>query len=206
MATNYFSSLSYVPYIADKNSPYIKLAANIFKRVQTTLEAKFNRTLYYPYDILEHDTPESIAYNYYGSANYHWVILLVNEMTDPFWDWPMGTNQFEQYIINKYGSIDSAHTTPHHHETIEQKASVDGYGYETGDVLLEEGIYCNSQYSFSIAGEAPLPAGSSLLVKEVSQYTYELELNESKRSIKVLDSRYLSEFVQQFRQLVADEV
>ena len=36
---------------------------------------------------------------------------MFNDIYDPVFDWPLGSKQFENYIINKYGSIDSALTT-----------------------------------------------------------------------------------------------
>jgi len=205
MAVNYFNELSYMYYAPDRDMASIKVVTNIFKRVQTTLETKFNRTLYYPYQIRDQDTPDFLAHSYYGASNYHWVIFLVNDITDPHWDWPLKSEQFEKYVITKYGSITAAATTPHHHETIEQKATADGFGYTEGDILLDGGTYCNSLFEYSVAGEA-WAEGDPALVREVSQYDYEYELNESKREIKMLNKRHLSTMISQFRSLVADEV
>ena len=194
------------------DSHELKLVTDIFKRIQITLESKINKTAYYPYAIKESDTPEILAYNYYGSAEYHWLILLTNEMIDPNWDWPMNDIKFEKYLIAKYGSLAYAYSTIHHHETLELSAPsngpyVDGnyLGWTAGDVILDGGIYCNSDFSYSVTtAVAGWDFPNIDCVKAVTLYEYEWELNEDKRKIRVVDKQYLSDVVQQFNAL-ADE-
>jgi hypothetical protein len=40
--------------------------------------------------------------------------------------------------------------------------------------------------------------------KAVSNYTYEFELNESKRKIRILDSKYVSQVEEQFKGLMSN--
>ena len=54
-------------------------------------------------DVKEGETPERLADKFYGDSNYHWVILHVNEIIDPRFDWPLTTYQLEQYVGSKYG-------------------------------------------------------------------------------------------------------
>ena len=202
MAIDFFKELSKIVYVSDRDDAYnVKVATNILKRIQVTLEGKFHRSFYYPYDIKEGETPEIIAYKYYGSPKYHWLILLANDMVDPHWDWPMDRNQFEQYVAEKYGSLPSAVSTIAYHETLEQRAAVDAYGYTEGDILLDGGIQCNSNFTYSSAGET---FESIDCVKAVYQYQYEEDLNEKKRTIRVIDKQYLTVILEQFRTLVKD--
>jgi len=202
---DYFQTLPKLAY-RERDSTSLKVVSNVFKRAQITLESKINRTLYYPYDIKEGETPEFIATAYYGSPKFHWVVLLTNEMTDPHWDWPLPSVQFEKYIVAKYGSLEAASTTTHHNETIELKAEVSGYGYEVGDVYLAGGVHCNSDFTFSVAGESVADFQKHQCVKNVSNYDYEHKLNESKRKIKLLDRQYLGSLVEQFERIVGSTV
>jgi len=203
MAIDFFKELSKIVYVSDRDDAYnVKVAANILKRIQVTLEGKFHRSFYYPYDIKEGETPEIIAFNYYGSPKYHWIVLLANDMVDPHWDWPMNRNQFEQYITEKYGSLSSAIATISHHETLEIRADEDGYGYSAGDILLDGGIPCNSNFTYSVTGKE---FQSIDCVKTVYQYDYEENLNEKKRTIRLIDKRYLPVIVEQFKTLVKDQ-
>lgn len=202
MAVDFFKELSKIVYVSDRDDAYnVKIAANILKRIQVTLEGKFHKSFYYPYDIQEGETPEIIAFKYYGSPKYHWIILLANDMIDPHWDWPMDRNQFERYVTEKYGSLSSAISTISHHETLEIRAEDDGYGYTAGDILLDGGIHCNSNFKYSAAGENFV---SNKCVKAVYQYDYEEDLNEKKRTIRVIDKRYLPVIVEQFKNLVKE--
>ena len=65
-----------------------KVVVDIFKRVRATIKAQTDATSYYNWTILEEQTPEALSYNYYGSPNYHWIILLMNSIRDPQWQWP----------------------------------------------------------------------------------------------------------------------
>jgi hypothetical protein len=122
-------------------------------------------------------------------------------MVDPHWDWPMPRVQFEQYIIEKHGSLSSAGSTISHHETLELIASDDGWGYTAGDILLDGGIHCNSNFTYSAANKT---FGSPECVKTVYQYDYEVALNEKKRTIKIIDKRYLPVIIDQFKTLVKE--
>lgn len=58
--------------------------------------------LFLPYTIKEGEKPEDIAYNYYGSVDYTWLVLLANNMSDPYHDWPLDTEEFNKFLMKKY--------------------------------------------------------------------------------------------------------
>lgn len=61
-----------------------------------------NPKSFLPYTVHEGERPEDIANLYYGSVDATWLVLLANNITDPYYDWPMDENQFNKYMINKY--------------------------------------------------------------------------------------------------------
>lgn len=61
-----------------------------------------NPYLFLPYTIKDNDRPEDIAYYYYGSTDYTWLVLLANNIIDPYHDWPLKDDDFNQYLIKKY--------------------------------------------------------------------------------------------------------
>lgn len=71
---------------------------------RTVIKQKYSDKLsvYYPYDLQDGDTPEIIAYKYYGDAEKHWLVLLANETMDPFFDFSLPYTEFENYITSKY--------------------------------------------------------------------------------------------------------
>lgn len=61
-----------------------------------------NPYLFLPYTVADEDRPEDIAYYYYGSTDYTWLVLLANNIIDPYHDWPLKEEDFNKYLINKY--------------------------------------------------------------------------------------------------------
>jgi hypothetical protein len=64
-----------------------------------------NPYLFLPYTISDEDRPEDIAYYYYGSTDYTWLVLLANNIIDPYHDWPLKEDDFNKYLIKKYEQI-----------------------------------------------------------------------------------------------------
>jgi len=82
----------------------IKTVKDISKNIRFRSEILSNITLYDEYDIRDGDTPEIIAQKYYGSPEYHWVVMLCNERYDYINDFPLPTYELEQHITQKYGT------------------------------------------------------------------------------------------------------
>ena len=61
------------------------------------------------YDVKEGETPEIIADKLYGDSQLHWVILMTNDITDRYHQWPMSTPQFLAFINDKYDNVDGVH-------------------------------------------------------------------------------------------------
>jgi hypothetical protein len=61
-----------------------------------------NPYLFLPYTVSEEDRPEDIAYYYYGSTEYTWLVLLANNIIDPYHQWPLKEDDFNKYLIKKY--------------------------------------------------------------------------------------------------------
>jgi hypothetical protein len=63
------------------------------------------------YQIKDYDTPENICYRLYGDSSLSWILFYFNSIIDPFFDWPLNTNELRKYCINKYGenNLDTVH-------------------------------------------------------------------------------------------------
>lgn len=196
---HYFSYMPTVPYESFDGSGQYKVVTDVFKRVRATLEARQDKTIYYNYTVSDGETPEVIAYKYYGQARYHWVVLLMNEIRSPQWCWPLNSSSFEKYIIKKYGSVETALTTHSHYETKEITAPITAYGYTKGDVILQAGLPANANFTYSYAGGS---FGTSSSYKEVFMYGKEEAENEAKRNIILLRRNLLSSFMNEFENLI----
>ena len=97
----YFENLPVIPYDSVGNLTY-KDVTNLLRRVALRTNVRTNVLLYDTYDVREGETPESIADKLYDDSELHWVIMIVNNITDRYHGWPMNGAQFLQYLNDKY--------------------------------------------------------------------------------------------------------
>lgn len=97
-----FPVLPYPVYVGDKRT-YV-LARNILRRVALT-ETVNDKAVFINYDLKDGERPEHVANRVYGNANHHWLILLTNEITDPYYGWYMSQTTLEQYIQKRYSGL-----------------------------------------------------------------------------------------------------
>ena len=156
-----------------------KLVTDILRRIKIRESIKDNSSLFDKYDVSNGETPEEIAYKIYGSPEYHWVILLLNDITDRYYGWPLSEYAFEQYVKNKYSNPSSVH----HYEVTQSSGRTTSNGPE--------------DYSHKIEVNSDATGAEA-----VTNYEYERRLQEQKRQIKLLDPAYLPAFEQEFNKLV----
>jgi hypothetical protein len=206
----YFKYFPTVPYDTFDGSGQYRVVTDIFKRVRATLGARNDKTIYYNYYVRDKERPEHLAYKYYGDVRYHWVILLMNEIRDPQWCWPLDMNTFDKYIIEKYGSAEVARAQHSHYETKEILAPATDDNYTVGDVVLPAGQIIHNgdtfTYSYtSMVNGVPTTTRTWGILdtnKAVFAYDKELQDNEDKRKIIFLRRNLLPEFVSEFEGLV----
>lgn len=101
----YFSNfpvLQYPVYVGDKKTfPFVR---NILRRVALA-EGVNKQAVFIEYNVKDGERPEHIANRIYGNPNHHWLILLTNEITDPYHGWYMSELTLQQYIQKKYSGI-----------------------------------------------------------------------------------------------------
>ena len=84
------------------SSQQYETAKNIFRRFRIS-DAALDSLLYYKrYTVTDSDRPDLIAEKIYGDSDYDWIILLANNIINPYFDWPMSTPVLEDYINKKY--------------------------------------------------------------------------------------------------------
>ena len=92
-----------IPY--DSVGDYkFKDVTNLLRRVALRARVRTNVLLYDTYDVKSGETPESLSHRLYGDSEYHWIIMLVNDITDRYHDWPMSEAQYE--ISQESGNTD----------------------------------------------------------------------------------------------------
>jgi hypothetical protein len=95
------------PVISYANSNCI----DITKRVTIDVTLRNSPMLYTNYTLKAESRADVIASNYYEDPYYEWLLYLTNGVIDPYYDWHLGTTDFNEFIIDKYGSIEAAMKT-----------------------------------------------------------------------------------------------
>lgn len=204
----YFDTFPFVTSVNDRGNQ--SQLINITLRTKLIPQLSRNPLIFYKYSVQEGDTPEIIAHKYYGDAYRYWMILIANEIMDPQWSWPLTTQQFTKYIIDKYSEaagsqspVDYTQVTIHHYEKIITTYDDSNQTTVVKNVIIDEDTYNNlmetkKQAEFDYGGIVTY----SVSKKAVSIFDYENELNESKRNIKLINSNYVSDVENQFKYLM----
>jgi len=177
------------------------LMTNLMARSSVIPSLLDNAALFYQYDIQDGDTPESVAYKYYGESYRYWIVLFANQILDPQWNWPMNNVVFAAYLNDKYPST-NVFTTIHHYEKIITQTD-----FGTNITTTERVEISQDEYNTLITGTNTytLPTGKvSVTVSKnaVSIYDYELALNEANRKINILNNTYVNEIEKEFKSLM----
>lgn len=208
----YFNSLPQVN-VTDTNGN-ITVATNIIARNYLVPSLKNNVNIMYKYDIKEGDTPENIAYRYYGSTDRFWMVLFANNIMDPQWEWPLSSKQFDAYIINKYAvdanSTDSSivlsytQSTAHHYEQdLITFNSQDGQKQTVTIEIDQDTFQTSLDQSVSMQFPNGVVATRQVNYRQVSIYDYEVGKNESNRRINIINSSYVNQIEKQFQSLMS---
>ena len=196
----YFDTLPKVIYTQNGVS---SVYTNLLARVSVIPEILKDPLIYYSYDIQEGDTPEVIAHKYYGDSYRYWIVLFANELLDPQWDWPLTYSVFEQYLADKYPSI-NVYTEIEYYEKVITQYDVNTQTTTVNKVRIDEDAY--NGLPVTQTATYTLPTGPVTITTDrnaVSIYDYELSLNEAKRNIKILNSNYVGEMENQLKKLMA---
>lgn len=224
---SYFLQFPYIlyPNFNDQSGNTFSILKNITIRVVRTISPTDDKSLYYKYLIKEGETIESISYKIYDSSEYYWVLMLINERYDRFYDFPLDSEQFQKYIVDKYGSVSAAQTTYKYYireayerysnnvgETVESQIN-GATGFLTNDLIgsvVEDNSFFievpQIDYDFinpDTITPRPISQNGRIMKKAKSLYEYEFELNESKRNIIILNEEYLGDFIKLFNALVS---
>ena len=196
----YFDTLPKLVY-SDQNGVKT-IRTNLLARVSVVPEVFKNPLIYYQYDIQDGDTPEIIAHKYYNDMYRYWIILFANEILDPQWNWPLNTNQFNDFLASKYPST-NIYTTVHHYEKTITQFDISTQTTTVNTVEITQSDY-NSFMPVNSTFTLPTgPVNYTTSASVVNIYDYEVAQNEAKRTINILNSQYIDQFEQEFKKLLS---
>ena len=175
----YFRNFPLIPYDSEGNLKF-KTVTNLLRRVGMRTKLKTNTLLYDTYNVKEGETPEMIAHKLYGDPELHWIILLINEVTDRYHQWPMSLPQFQEYLVDKYDNPDGIH----HYETTQDSG--------------------NTKVKIEVFNEVDDDAYTGLI--PITNREYEENEQDRKRQIRLVDPSFVEQFVDEFKVLMEESV
>ena len=155
-----------------------KLLPNILRRVKLRSGIRSGAFLFDNYDVRDGERPEDIAFKLYGDPELHWVILMTNNITDRYYQWPLTQPQFQEYMTDKYGA--GSEDAVHHYEITQTSGPTSSRDYS-------HMVECNSDETNPTI---------------ISNRDYEQRKQDEYRQIRLLDNRYLDTFVEEFDNLI----
>ena len=164
----YFQNFPDIIYDFDINgTTSVIQVKDITRNIRFRRDVLANITIYDEYDVIDGETPEHVAEKFYGNPEYHWVVMLINEVYDYKQDWVLSYNDLSNYIKSKYNDVYGIHH------------------YQLNGYVVDEGTVVN--------GVAASP---------VTNYDYEVTLNETKRRIKIVPEIYISKIISDYNKLI----
>ena len=183
--------LDYQSFLSDSNSSqnYLRVK-NLFRRNKLRDDLQNVFTIFDKYEIVEGARPDTVAEEFYGSAELDWVVLMSANITRVRDQWPLSNRDLYKYAENKYGI--TGLSSVHHYETTEVKDSSNRLILPGGKVVDED---------FTI----PDPSNTATTLNPViniNNYDYEVRKNNEKSSIYILKPSYLQQFLNDMREIM----
>lgn len=168
------------PLVDENNQVYGHTITDITTRIRINMSQSEFDKMTYNYKIVDGETPEAISYKLYGTPQYHWTILHVNDIFDYLNDWCRSEAHLQTFCAAKYGD------------------AIDAVKY----YVKEDGSYINADLPvyLDITDMKIKPYTTEYLnsLQTITNYDYETTLNEQKRVIRVLHGEFVSDYIRQF--------
>ena len=183
------------------------IVKNLFKRSKLRTDVDQAITTFNYYYVEDQQRPDILAQELYGDPELDWVVLTSNNITNVRNQWPLNHDDLHSYMLEKYGSEQNI-LGIHHSETVK---IVDEYNR----VILKGGLEVDANFTFTFVGTVTSSTGSLIKVNfggsssntitpvaSITNYDYEVKVNEEKRRIRVLKPQFLGSFLTEHRQIM----
>ena len=189
--SNYFSQVpnfEYVSRLPDAKIGDYAIVKNLFKKGKLREDIFQNLAFFTKYQIKGNDRPDNVAFEVYQDSSLDWLVLICNNILNIQTEWPLPQNDFDRFLLDKYGDYDTLYNGIHHYETQEIKNS-------QGVTMVPAGLQVESDFSISFYDffiDQQINISSTTVVLPITNYEYEEKLENDKRNIFLLKPRYLN--------------
>jgi len=186
------------------------IVKNLFKRSKLRTDVDQAITAFNYYYVEDQQRPDILAQELYGDSELDWVVLTSNNITNVRDQWPLNHDDLHSYMLEKYGSEQNI-LGIHHSETVK---IVDEYNR----VILNGGLEVDANFTFTFVGTVTSSTGSLIRVNfggsnsntitpvaSITNYDYEVKVNEGKRKIRILKPEYIGAFLSEHEQIMKYE-
>ena len=178
------------PYTSRISSSTYVTAKNIFRRMKIRDDLKSIFSVFNKYEIDDGDRPDTVARDLYGKSNLDWVVLITANIINVRDEWPLSDKEVYDFTVSKYG-LENVNNIKHY-ETRQIKNS-------RGVIVLRSGEIVGADFSISYYDGKDITTTPSNTVIGVTNYEHEVIENQKKRTIDVLRSEYLQQFLNDIR-------
>ena len=186
-------NLEYPSFLSDKNSSldYIEVK-NIFRRIKLRDDLQSAFTLFDKYEIPMGYTPDMVADEEYGSSELDWVVLITAGIINVRNEWPLSNSDIYDFALDKYGGDINA---TRFYETKEIKDSDER-------IILPKGKVVDSDFVFTYYDNGRQSVSGTNVRTGISNYEYEVRINDDKKDIHLLKLGHLQEFLNDMRDIM----
>jgi hypothetical protein len=178
---HYFSPFPTAPYKFPSTSTVT--VTDITRRFTLMNLISASKIVYDEYYVQDGERPDTVAWDYYNDTTLDWVVLLANEIQDPYFQWVLSDEQFRAYMIQKYGTLSDQYQTVHHYEWIISPQTEYAEG-EIVNVVPEKTLVIDYAKYITLAAYER---------KIVTVYDYEFIQNERRRQIFLFDVNFVDQ-------------
>jgi len=187
--SNYFRQLPDINYVSRlpdaKISDYIKVK-NLFKKGALREDIFQNVSFFTKYKVTGDKRPDNVAFDFYQDSKLDWLVLTCNNIINVFTEWPLQQSDFDRAMVEKYDTYDNLFNGVHHYETTEVKDS-------NGIVFVKAGLKTDATFPFKYTDtKSETLVDLANISIPVTNYEYEVEIEDAKRNIFLLKPQYLS--------------
>ena len=186
-------NLDYPSLANERTSAYdYTQVKNIFKRAVLREDVLNAYVQFDKYLVQGDDRPDNVASKVYGDASLDWVVLTTNNIINVRDEWPMSQGDLQNYLTNKYTSAQLSYIR--HYETLEIVDS-------NQRLIQPKGLMVEEGHSITFVDRGVSKTESK--TKSVSYLEYEVDLNDAKREISVLQPRYVEIYLRDMSNIMA---
>lgn len=174
-----FSFIKRIKYPLDGYNKEVTniVSAFILRRVKVD-----NAFVFQTVQMRDGTTPEELSLEVYNDVEHYLSVLIASEIINPFTDWPMDYTSLEQYTMAKYSEgVDGIH----HFYDLDKERICDEWDHE---------IYKNMLKTDS----ENIPK----TIRPVTNLEYEIEMNNSRKSIRVINPRFINQFTEDMKNVI----